>query len=94
MGTNYTEKGIRMDDEMKDLLRKVVNEMTDNGAKMTELPYTREEMVFWLRDEDRGDVADQVEKADPFRLSTSEGIVWLLTGAGFSKSERLIVQST
>ena len=38
--------------KMKDLLRKVVNEMTDNGAKMTELPYTREEMVFWLRDEE------------------------------------------
>ena len=80
-----------MDDEMKDLLRKVVTEMTDNGAKMDRLPHTREEVVYWLRDLKRYDEADQLEAAEPFRLSGDDaGDVWLLTGAGFSESERLI----
>ena len=98
MGTNYThtsKKGMRMDDEMKDRLRDLVNELTDNGEDMGGLPSTREDMIERLREMNRGDVADQLENAEPFRLKgNTEGDVCLLTGTSFIKSERLIVQPT
>ena len=80
-----------MDENIKELLKEIVREWTDGGQVMAGLPYIKEEVVYRLKETNRIEDAAIIERADAFRFSGKpDGLVFLLTGPGFSQRERLI----
>lgn len=80
-----------MDEQYMPLLRDLAKEWTDGGLVMAGLPYTKEEVVYRLKETNRVENAAIIERADAFRFSgKDDGHVYLLTGPGFSQRETLI----
>ena len=75
----------------REALTAVVAELTEGGARMGRLPHTQEQIVWRLREEQgRLEEARRIEEIPPFRLrGTDDGLVWVLTGAGFADRETL-----
>ena len=73
-----------MQDEIKELLRKVISEITDNGEDMGALLKNREDVVYWLRQSVRHAEADIIKACEPFELrGTDDGLVRVEAGPGF-----------
>ena len=83
-----------MEENIKELLREIVREWTDGGQAMACLPHTKEQVVYRLKETNRiedAEIAAIIERADAFRFSGKpDGLVFLLTGPGFSQRETLI----
>ena len=80
-----------MTDGDREALTRVVEDLTEGGASMNRLRHTQEEIVWWLREEQgRPEDADRIAAIPPFRLKgTDDGLVRVLTGAGFAHGENL-----
>lgn len=44
----------------------VLGEMTENGRNMSALPYSRDEMITWLRERERTEEAEILERRSDF----------------------------
>ena len=79
-----------MTDGDREALKVVVAELTESGASMDRLPSTQETIVYWLTERERHEDARRIEAMPPFRLTgTDDGLVRVLTGAGFAHGENL-----
>ena len=79
-----------MDDHIKRLLKEVVKDLTNEGENMGGLLYTKEEVVYRLRETLKVDEANQIEAAETFRLTAKDGLVRLWTGPSYTRTENLI----
>ena len=80
-----------MDESTKAVLRVVVAELTNEGKEMSGLLHMKEQVVYWLGQAMRYEESDILQQGDGFRLTgTDDGLVYLLTGPGFSQREVLM----
>ena len=80
-----------MDQNAKDLLKKLVRELTDDGDDMGGLLYMQSEVVHWLLESRRLEEMEVIRNAGDFRMSAKpEDLVWLHSGPAMSQSERLV----
>ena len=61
-----------VDDPRTYLLRRIVAELTEGGADMSNLPPMKSELVKWLEDKCRYEEATGVDTIDDFRLHGSQ----------------------